>query len=251
MPTSNTPAISIKGKEFYDASSSQRFVVRGIALSAAGVEALKIADILSDDNLDLMNNTIIPQLAGLNVNMIRVYQVDPKNSHKQVMQALSEKGIYVMVGLASSTYSVKQMTGEYSQGTFNHAAQIVDEFQAYDNTLCFSVGNEVEFPGQQASNLKTANPDKTDAEIVQMTVELELEVAKAMRSFARDVKNHITTNNYRTIPVGCAMQDGPQSSWESNNPNAYQVGVIGTDIIAQYYAGGDDSDRMDYIGINT
>lgn len=242
--------ISIDGKELYDASACQRFIPRGVALSAAGT-CLAITDILSDDNLALMNSIIIPKLVYLNVNMIRVYQVDPGNRHVKVMQALAQKGIYVMVGLATSTYSVKQMTGEYSQGTFNHAAQVVDEFQAYDNTLCFSVGNEVEFPGQQAANLKAANPSMTNAEIVEMTVALELKVAQAMRSFARDVKNHISTNSYRQIPVGCAMQDGPQTSWERNNPNPYQVGLIGTDIIAQYYASGDASERMDYIGINT
>ena len=96
-----------------------------------------------------MGNTIIPKLTYLNVNMIRVYQVDPSNGHGKVMQALAENGIYVMVGLATSSHSVKQMTGEYSQGTFDHAARVVDEFQAYDNTLCFSVGNEVEFPGSR------------------------------------------------------------------------------------------------------
>ena len=215
------------------------------------VHALRVDDLLSDDNLDLMNSTIIPKLSYLNVNMIRVYQVSPSNSHVKAMHTLARNGIYVMVGLATSTHSVKQMTGEYSQSTFDHAARLVDEFQAYDNTLCFSVGNEVEFPGQQAANLKAENPGRTSADIVRMTIALELKVAQAMRSFARDVKNHIRINGYRPIPVGCAMQDGPQTSWESTNPNAYQVGLIGTDIIAQYYASGDASERMDYIGINT
>ncbi len=245
-----TPPISINGKAFYDASTNQRFMARGVALSAAGT-ALRVDDLLSDDNLDLMNSTIIPKLSYLNVNMIRVYQVSPSNSHVKAMHTLARNGIYVMVGLATSTHSVKQMTGEYSQSTFDHAARLVDEFQAYDNTLCFSVGNEVEFPGQQAANLKAENPGRTSADIVRMTIALELKVAQAMRSFARDVKNHIRINGYRPIPVGCAMQDGPQTSWESTNPNAYQVGLIGTDIIAQYYASGDASERMDYIGINT
>jgi len=248
--TATTPPISINGKAFYDATTTQRFMARGVALSAAGT-CLGIDDILSDDHLDLMSSTIIPKLIDLNVNMIRVYQVNPRNSHVKVMHALAGNGIYVMVGLATSTHSVKQMTGEYSQGTFDHAARLVDEFRAYDNTLCFSVGNEVEFPGQQAANLKDANPGVGNIEIVKKTVALELEVAQAMRSFARDVKNHIRVNNYRRIPVGCAMQDGPQVSWESTNPNAYQVGLIGTDIIAQYYASGDAAERMDYIGINS
>jgi hypothetical protein len=71
-----------------------------------------------------------------------------------------------------------------------------------------------------------------------------------MKSFARDVKAYMTAKSYRAIPVGCAMQDGPQSSWDSGNPNAYQRGLIGTDVIAQYYAAGHEAERMDYIGIN-
>lgn len=47
------------------------------------------------------------------------------------------------------------------------------------------------------------------------------------------------------------MQDGPQSAWASTNPCAYEIGIIGTNSIAQYYASGDQNERMDYIGINT
>lgn len=251
MPTTPLPVISTSGKAFVD-SSGNRFVVRGVALSASGVSALMIDDILADQHNDLMVNTIIPTLVSLNVNCIRVYQIDPANSHALSMASLEAEGIYVMVGLATSTYSVKQMTGEYSYGTFLHAAAIVDEFHAYNNTLCFSVGNEVEFPGQQASNLNSTAPAGAAAStIVTDTIALEIAVAQAMKSFARDVKAYITTKNYRTIPVGAAMQDGPQSSWENGNPNAYQVGIIGTDSIAQYYGSGSVSERMDFIGINT
>ncbi|MDH4471643.1 MAG: hypothetical protein QE487_03495 [Fluviicola sp.] len=252
MPTTPLPVISTSGKAFVD-TSGNRFVVRGVALSASGVSALMIDDILADDHNPLMVNTIIPKLVSLNVNCIRVYQVNPANSHALSMASLEASGIYVMVGLATSTYSVKQMTGEYSYGTFLHAAGIIDEFYAYNNTLCFSVGNEVEFPGQQASNLNSVAPAGTAAStIVTDTIALEIAVAQAMKSFARDVKAYIKTKNPQsTIPVGVAMQDGPQTSWESGNPNAYQLGIIGTDIIAQYYASGAVEERMDFIGINS
>ncbi|PJJ07661.1 glucanosyltransferase [Flavobacterium sp. 1] len=245
--------ISISGKAFVYGTENTRFMVRGIALSATSTlnNNLNIKDILANDHNNLMVNTIIPQLQLLNANCIRVYQVDPNNQHNLSMASLASAGIYVMVGLATSENSIKQMTGEYSQETFNHAARVVDEFQAYDNTFCFSVGNEVEFPGQQASNLNTANPNTLPSQIVLDTVNLELTVAQAMKSFARDIKFHIAANNYRIIPVGAAMQDGPQSSWGSSNPILYQRGLIGTDIIAQYYTAGGETDRMDYIGINS
>ena len=71
-----------------------------------------------------------------------------------------------------------------------------------------------------------------------------------MKSFARNIKAHIAVRSYRQIPVGVAMQDGPKSSWGAANHLAYQQGLIGTDVIARYYAAGADEERMDYIGNN-
>ncbi|MCA6363111.1 MAG: hypothetical protein IM638_08730 [Bacteroidetes bacterium] len=244
--------ITIQGKQFMCGTS--RFMVRGIALSANAVLNTKlqnIEDILSDEHAEFMANDVIPKLVSLNVNCVRVYQVDPNRSHGKTMKLLEKNNIYVMVGLATSYNSVNQMTGEYTQATFVHAARVVDEFQNYNNTFCFSVGNEVEFPGQMASNIKSANPALSDAEVVTATVTLQYTVAQSMKSFARDIKNHIKGNNYRQIPVGVAMQDGPESSWGTGNPNAYQQGIIGTDIIAQFYTSGNADKIMDFIGINS
>lgn len=244
--------ITIQGKQFM--CGTQRFMVRGIAMSANAVLNTKlqnITDILSEEHSDFMLNEVIPQLLYLNVNCIRVYQVNPDNSHRTTMNNLETNGIYVMVGLATPYNSVNQTTGDYTQSTFVHAARVVDEFQAYDNTFCFSVGNEVEFPGQMASNIKAAHPSMSDPDVVSATLTLEYKVAQSMKSFARDVKSHISTSFYRQIPVGAAMQDGPQSSWGSNNPQACQQGLIGTDTIAQYYTAGAAGDIMDFIGINT
>ena len=253
--TLEIPPISIKGKEFYDHASRQPFITRGVDLSAAnlsdfeGADMLH-ADILANQNLDFMNNTIIPKLVYLNANMIRVYQVDPSNKHGQVMNALKQNGIYVTVGLVSSQYSVEQMGGGYSRGAFNHAAKTVDEFNDYENTLCFSVRNEVDSPGQQAFDLKAANPHKSNAEIVKINISLKLTVAQAVRSFARDVKDYISSKKYRAIPVGCARQEGPKSLRKHNTPKPSQVGRIGTDIIGQYYAGANSSERIDSTRIN-
>ena len=250
--------IRTRGKAFVTGAGSlrKRFMVRGVALSTAGVAALTkqagqvVDDILANEHHDLFVNSIFPQLKDLGANVVRVYQVHPAHSHDKSMKILDEHNIYVMVGLATSDHSVKQMTREYDYATFWRAAQLVDEFQAYDNTYCFSVGNEVEFPGQQAANLRTQNPSWPDADVVAATCRLELKVAQAMKSFARDIKAHIAVRSYRQIPVGVAMQDGPESSWGAANHLAYQQGLIGTDVIARYYAAGADEERMDYIGIN-
>jgi Glucanosyltransferase len=250
--TMSITPITISGKQFM--CGVNRFMIRGVAMSADAVLNTKlqnIKDILSEEHSDFMLNEVIPQLVYLNANCIRVYQVDPNNSHSTTMNNLAANGIYVMVGLATSYNSVNQTTGDYSQATFVHAARVVDEFQSYDNTFCFSVGNEVEFPGQMAANIHAANSKWTSSEVVAATINLEYAVAQAMKSFARDIKKHIADNSYRTIPVGAAMQDGPESAWGSNNPVAYQQGLIGTNIIARYYTAGNASEMMDFIGINS
>lgn len=240
------------GKSFVTGHGAlrRRFMVRGVALSTAGVKALGDKDILANEHHAMFAASIVPVLKSLNVNVVRVYQVDPEHRHDQSMKLLDAHNIYVMVGLATHKYSVNRKTGEYGYGTFLRAAKLVDEFQAYDNTFCFSVGNEVEFPGQMAADLHHDNQHWTAAQVVSATVTLELKVAQAMKSFARDIKAYMAAKSYRAIPVGCAMQDGPQSSWSSSNTNAYQQGLIGTDVIAQYYAAGPEAERMDYIGIN-
>lgn len=251
--TMSTPTISISGKSFVSGTAATRFMVRGIALATDPTLAvnLNIKDILSNEHNEYFIQSILPKLTSMNVNCVRVYQVDPDNEHNKTMKALEAAGIYVMVGLATSDNSVNQMTGAYTQATFSHGARLVSEFQQYDNTFCFSVGNEVEFPGQQASNLHNDQPKDTDAQVVAATIALQYKVAQAMKSFARDIKAHISSNGYRAIPVGCAMQDGPQSSWGSDNPVAYQRNLIGTNTIAQFYVSGSSDERMDFIGINT
>ena len=121
--------------------------------------------------------------------------------------------------------------------------------------MCFSVGNEVEFPGTQANYIRTNNKGLPNEKIIEATRNLEYAVAKAMKSFARDIKHHISSKSYRSIPVGCAMQDAPQITWgninkvRKLNPQPWVCGIIGTDTIAQYYAS--EPDAMDYIGINS
>ncbi|MCR9255140.1 MAG: hypothetical protein NXI16_03500 [Alphaproteobacteria bacterium] len=260
--------IYVHGKQFMYTSQNapgftpggiteDRFMIRGVAVDAAGVAALGYDDVLADQYFDVMSQAFDRAIA-LNINCIRVYGLNPAHSHRQAMDYLKAKGVYVMVGLVDAAHAVHNKSGAYDDATFAHAARLVDEFQAYDNTFCFSVGNEVEYPGNQAAyfyneNKKKEKKDqKTDAELVEETVKLELDVAQAMRSFVRDVKHHIKSQGYRTIPVGMAMQDGAQANWTNQNPNAWQRGLIGTDTIARYYTEGDNAEeRADFIGINT
>lgn len=227
--TTNISEISTKGKAFVDASGT-RFIVRGVALSPKSN-----ADLLADDYSDYMKEYVIPQLTYLNVNVIRVYQIDENKPHKKVMDLLAKNNIYVMVGMVTPTVSVNRMDPKYTLDIYNRLAKIAKEFCGYPNTFAFSVGNEVVFPGEiytlSGDNATNANNTiKSDAQV--------------MKSMIKDLKKYMRDNNLRSVPVGMAMQDGPTSTlsaWKG----------IGTDTVAAYYAGGDKKHRADFIGINS
>ena len=89
-----------------------RRVVDGRRLAALTKQAGQVVDdILANEHHDLFVNSIFPQLKDLGANVVRVYQVHPAHSHDKSMKILDEHNIYVMVGLATSDHSIKQMTG--------------------------------------------------------------------------------------------------------------------------------------------
>ncbi|OCX52147.1 hypothetical protein BEL04_11685 [Mucilaginibacter sp. PPCGB 2223] len=229
----NITPIATQGKCFIS-SFGNRFMVNGVALSA-DTAINNTTDLLADVNLNYMATAVIPQLVYLNVNTIRVYQVDSTLSHDRVMRLLATNGIYVMVELVTPEICVNRMNPAYSLSLYQRGTRVIDAFQKYHNTLAFSVGNEVIFPGEMYTQLN---------DNVAATVALENSCAAVMKSFIRDMKAYMTAQNYRAVPVGMAMQDGPQASL----PNP---GLIGTDVVAEFYASGDEASRADYIGINS
>lgn len=233
--------IRIQGKAFSVGEGKNRFLVRGVALSSN--DAAK--DLLSDVNLDQMQQMILPRLKELNVNLVRVYQVNPEESHDRVMSLLMENGIYVMVGAMTPQLSVNRLDPHYSVEIYDRVAQVVDVFSQYENVFGFSIGNEVVFPGVIYDALKNQfRLCSSQEECIEKTVDLEKKDAAVLKSLARDIKRYMKSKHMRAVPIGLAMQDGPQSSVEP-------VGLIGTDVIARYYACGNPDQRLDYIGINT
>lgn len=228
--TTTISTISTKGKAFVDESGS-RFIVRGVALSSNNSDA----DLLADDYLDYMKVYVIPALKYLNVNLVRVYQVHDAKSHAKVMALLAANNIYVMVGMMNSAVSINRNTPVYSPKMEKRICQIATEFCAYPNTFAFSVGNEVEFPGEIYNYTK--NNGTTANQII-------LTDALVMKLLIKMLKAYMQTNSLRMVPVGMAMQDGDTSTL-----NAWKG--IGTDLIAQLYAYGDVTERADFIGINT
>lgn len=235
--------IETSGKAFVD-RHKERFMVRGVALACPSsfTPASGVRDLLADENATFFAESILPQLRTLSVNTIRVYEVDTSKKHDQTMSTLKSAGIHVMVGMATPEVCVNRMEPEYSYAILERYQQVADSFCAYENTLAFSIGNEVIFPGEMRTLVAQQHPKWSPEEIDAATIELESKCAAVMKSIIRDLKSYMRTRKYRSVPVGMAMQDGPQDTV----PN-----LIGTDIVSEYYASGDHTLRADYIGINS
>jgi hypothetical protein len=228
--TTTISTISTQGKAFVD-ESGNRFIVRGVALSSNNADV----DLLADDYLDYMTDYVLPALQYLNVNLVRVYQVDTTKSHGKVMALLAANNIYAMVGMMDSAVSIDRNAPVYTPQMEERVCQIAAEFCTYPNTFAFSVGNEVVFPGEIYNS--TGDNGTTANQII-------LTDAIVMKLLIKTLKAYMQANSLRMVPVGMAMQDGDTSTLSTWSG-------IGTDLIAQLYAYGDATERADFIGINT
>ncbi|MCF6774986.1 hypothetical protein L3V83_00240 [Thiotrichales bacterium 19X7-9] len=228
---SNPTAVPVvtQNKAFVLNNGTQsRFMLRGITYQPE-----QDVDPISDNNLATIKKLVGTQAKPglwkqLNINAIRVYQVDPNVSHDQVMNFLAQNGIYVLVGTSNTQVGIATFSPQYTVAYKNRIEEIINAFGKYPNTLGFNIGNEVEFP---AGNNTLAN---------------EKQGAAAIKSAIRDAQSYISSKHFgRQIPVGTAMLDNP-------NPMGDQVG---TTTIAQYLAcntqAADGTEvHADYMGIN-
>lgn len=234
--------IKVSGKALVN-QSGQRFMVRGVALAPLNINN----DLLADNNFSYMQSTILPKMQALNVNMVRVYQVDVSQGHDKVMNLLKQNGIYVEVSITSNTINVNRIDPQYTTTMKRRIRQVIDDFAKYDNVLSFSVGNEVLDPLGTFSTVTHESPKKcTDkAQCIARTVMLEKRAASIEKSMMRDAKAYLKTKR-RTIPVGIALRDVPTHTIPPD-----LAGLVGTDTASQYYACGDNvAERADYIGAN-
>jgi hypothetical protein len=241
-PSEFAGPVVVQGKALVTSQDHQRFMVRGVALASNN----NAKDLLSDANFDYLNTQLLPHLQDLNVNTVRVYQVDLTAGHDKAMALLQANGIYVEVGMATSRVNINRVDPAYSSALRNRIRAVIDAFAKYPNVLAFSVGNEVVFPGNiyaYVAKIESPRQCSSTNECVARAVNLEKMDAAVEKSLIRDAKKYLKSKGL-AIPVGMAMVDSPQASVDP-------AGLVGTDIVAQYYACGDDDDRADYIGINT
>jgi len=214
------PAIEAKGNKLYYSNSKsadgkyKRFIPRGVAY-----QPVDNTDPISDDKFDTINNKLIPMLRDLNVNSIRVYQVDASLTHDKVMELLADNNIYVLVGLADGLgCAVDRSNPQWTSSLYGCMSKKIDTFQKYDNVLAFSAGNEVWEAGADTYG-----------------------IASALKAAVRDMKSYIKSKQYRQIPVGIVSRDDPQTTYPNIQYSACQYGAITDD---------NPDNSADFIGYN-
>lgn len=153
----------------------------------------------------------IPYLTQLGTNVIRVYALDPTQSHDKCMTALANAGIYVVADLSAPGQSIIRSDPEWTDDLYSRYASVIDAMANYTNTLGFFAGNEV-----------TNNDTNTDA-------------SAFVKAAVRDMKAYIKQKNYRTIGVGYATSD--------------DAGI--RDLVKDYFdCGTNSADAVDFYGYN-
>jgi len=178
----NITAISITNNLFM--CGSNQWAPKGVCY-----QPTDFVDPISDDNLTAIQALLAPTnsygFAAMNINAIRVYQVDPSKSHTLVMNALAEAGIYVLVGAVGHTTVLDGATAYNAR-----LKAVADEFCQFQNVLAFSIGNE------------TINPNGGSTP--------GYDIPNKIRAGAKYLKAHMAANCIRTVPVTAALRDAPE-----------------------------------------
>ncbi|RYP03499.1 hypothetical protein DL764_005103 [Monosporascus ibericus] len=193
--------ISVKGAKLYDDEGNQ-FFIKGVTYVFT-----YIMDPLLDTSQCQIDAGLIRDLGA---NTIRVYTVDGSQNHDGCMQAFRSQGIYVWVDLPSPTMSISRINPEWTMQQFSNWSATIDAFAGYDNTLAFTIGNEVIVD--------------TDTSVV----------APYFKAAVRDLKAFREQRGYRPIPLAYTATDS----------------VFVRKVTAEYFACGDPSEAIELFGVN-
>jgi hypothetical protein len=151
--------IVMRGNLFYDSVTKERFFIKGVTYDPTPLCEQWDTDVLADDysHAWLQYEADLQDILLLNVNTIRIYQLDPSKTHTKFMQLCESLGLYVIVpltgvhkgyldaGLPSPDCYTSVIDGYGHVGTnlLYHAKAIVKEFSQYPNVIMFNAGNEL------------------------------------------------------------------------------------------------------------
>lgn len=208
--------IVVRGNKLYNANSGERFFIKGMTYEYA----------VSDDYYDKYSKAVIEEnLAGLEYNTLRLYNINPESSYKKFMADMAALGVYIMVSASPDNdayygkyrYStitkklscagkvstsggaktVDQTETCYPALLLEYGKKIIQNFAQYDNTLGIVVANEI--------------------------MQEDLTAASCVKAYVADLKNWMTVNGkkLRILPLAYAAADS--SNDKVSNADDYHV----------------------------
>lgn len=186
--TQEISPIQIIGNKFFDKDSGMQFFIKGIAYQRNRdtdevydrTEETPYLDSLANETSCIrdLNNFV-----DLGVNVVRVYQINPKANHDFCMNKYAEAGIYVLADLAEPELSINRDSPTWDVDLYERYTSVIDSMHSYNNLLGFLGGNEV-----------TNSKVNTDA-------------SPFVKASIRDMKKYMIIKGYRQIPIGYATND--------------------------------------------
>lgn len=218
--------IVVKGKKFFNSATGEYFPVKGINYyprpNAGELGEGGSRDYFTEEMRPIWERDV-EHFKNLNVNVVRLYAVDPGADHDSFMCALQAAGIYVIVGLGATCENCAIITGEapncYPAELKTRGQLIINVFSKYDNVLAFDAGNEVNLVAPQGQPYVNA---------------------PCQKQFVRDMQAFVSGCNefgMRQIPVGIASADSERDE------NALYYGC--------QTVPGDDLEPVQWYGLNT
>lgn len=189
----------MKGRHFFDSVTGEYFPIKGIAYYPRP----NAGDLIYSNSVDFFTDHYrflwqpdIENFVRLGVNVVRIYAVDPSQSHDGFMCALQAAGIYVMVGLLADceecAIGITEPPSCYPERLKNRGQWIINVFSKYTNTLAFSAGNEVTI---FAANIADNAP-------------CQKKFMRDMRAYIQKCRKLPASILPRDIPVGMVNWDG-------------------------------------------
>jgi len=190
--------IIIKGNKFFNSVSGNQFYVIGVDYAPSTSTPDPLADTTS-------LNRDIPYFKQLGINTIRVYSTDSTANHTAGLQLLANAGIYLILDVTDSSFSINSGAPNWDLQLFNQVKAKLTPFLGQPGVLGFLAGNEV-----------VNNWNQTNA-------------AAYVKASIRDVKAYIKSQGYST-PVGYAATDVP-----ANVPLQEYLDCISRDTSVDFY----------------
>ncbi|KAH9911985.1 Glucanosyltransferase-domain-containing protein [Fomitopsis serialis] len=184
------PTIARKGSFLFDSSTGDRFYLKGLAY-AANYGSGQTPPSGQVSEVDPLANgpgcaRDIPYFKQLDVNILRVYQVNSSLDHSSCMSALESAGIYVLVDLATQVEAISGSSPAWNLELLTQYINTIEVFGQYSNVFGFNIGNEV---------ISSLADDQA---------------APYIKSAVRDVKAFMSAHNYSQL-VGYTGTDSPNS----------------------------------------